>query len=192
MSRYLCRRISYSMGHKTLQIPSELFKTNRARLCKRLREEYGMRAGTVILLRGGDRFMRHDTDVEVSRFRQVLSMQIWPFSRWPLVDLVTIKKKCIFIPRPSGPRGIIVVSVRPPVCLSVPLYDQSSPRDNSRNIFQIFFKLGRNILWLNISDKFDHEYRSSLNMSVIDQKVILTFLKVMKSFCNNNLEIWDR
>ena len=186
MSHCLCSRISYSMGHKTLQIPSELFKTNRARLCKRLREEYGMRAGTVILLRGGDRFMRHDTDVEVSRFRQVLSMQIWPFSRWSLVDLVTILKKNVFCPSSLRPKGHFRC-LSSSVCLSVPMYDQSSPRDNSG----IFFKLRWNILWLNISDRFDHEYRSSLDISVIDQKVILTFLKVMKSFCSYNLEIWD-
>ena len=95
-------------------------------------------------------------------------------------------EKNVFCPSSLRPKGHFRC-LSSSVCLSVPMYDQSSPRDNSG----IFFKLRWNILWLNISDRFDHEYRSSLDISVIDQKVILTFLKVMKSFCSYNLEIWD-
>ena len=49
------------------------------------------------------------------------------------------------------------------ICLSLRLYDQACPCDNSGSIFQIFLKLGWNILWVNISDKFDNGYCSSLN-----------------------------
>ena len=78
----------------------------------------------------------------------------------------------------------VCLSVCPSVCLSVCLsvrpYDHACPRDNSKNIFQIFSKLAWNILWVNISDKFDDGYRSSLNMRIIDQKVTLTFFEFLK------------
>ena len=81
-------------------------------------------------------------------------------------------------------RPSVCLSVCPSVCLSVCLsvrpYDHACPRDNSKNIFQIFSKLAWNILWVNISDKFDDGYRSSLNMRIIDQKVTLTFFEFLK------------
>ena len=67
------------------------------------------------------------------------------------------------------------LSVRPSFHPSVRPYDQqASPRNNLKIIFQIFLKLGWNIFWVNISDKFDGGYRNSFNMHLIDQKVILT------------------
>ena len=45
-----------------------------------------------------------------------------------------------------------------------------------------FLKLGWNIVWVNISNKFNHRYCSLLNISFIDQKVILTFFAFLKSF----------
>ena len=77
-------------------------------------------------------------------------------------------------------RPSVCLSVRLSVCLSVRPYDHACPRDNSKNIFQIFSKLAWNILWVNISDKFDDGYRSSLNMRIIDQKVTLTFFEFLK------------
>ena len=85
---------------------------------------------------------------------------------------------------PASVRLCVCLSVCPSVCLSVCLsvrpYDHACPRDNSKNIFQIFSKLAWNILWVNISDKFDDGYRSSLNMRIIDQKVTLTFFEFLK------------
>ena len=85
---------------------------------------------------------------------------------------------------PASVRLSVCLSVCPSVCLSVCLsvrpYDHACPRDNSKNIFQIFSKLAWNILWVNISDKFDDGYRSSLNMRIIDQKVTLTFFEFLK------------
>ena len=83
---------------------------------------------------------------------------------------------------PASVRLYVCPSVRPSVCLSVRPYDHACPRDNLKNIFQIFLKLGWNILWVNISDKFDDGYRSSLNMHIIDQKVTLTFFEFLKPF----------
>ena len=77
-------------------------------------------------------------------------------------------------------RPSVCLSVCPSVCPSVRPYDHACPRDNSKNIFQIFSKLAWNILWVNISDKFDDGYRSSLNMRIIDQKVTLTFFEFLK------------
>ena len=71
---------------------------------------------------------------------------------------------------PWGWRGIVVTSARPSVCPPVRPSVRPFPRDISRNIFQIFPKLYLNILWINISDKFDDGYRSLSNMRIIDQK----------------------
>ena len=94
-----------------------------------------------------------------------------------------------FYPSALRPKGYcrclrpsVCLSVPPSVCLSVRPYDHACPRDNLKNIFQIFLKLGWNILWVNISDKFDDGYRSSLNMHIIDQKVTLTYFEFLKPF----------
>ena len=68
-------------------------------------------------------------------------------------------------------RGIVVTCVRPSV--RPPL--RPFPRDISRNIFQIFLELDWNILWINISDKFDYGYRSLSNIRIIDQKWLWHF-----------------
>ena len=53
-------------------------------------------------------------------------------------------------------------------------FHQTFPCDNSRNLFEIFLKLGWNILWVSVSDKFDHGYRRSLDMLGCSTNVIKT------------------
>ena len=78
---------------------------------------------------------------------------------------------CIFTPWSKGRRGIVVTSVHSSLHLFIHSYDLVCLHGNSWNTFQNFLKLGQNILWVSVSDKFDDGYRSSLNMHIIDQKV---------------------
>ena len=56
--------------------------------------------------------------------------------------------------------------------LSVHLYNLVVCAITPEIFFEIFLKLSWNILWVNISDKFDGVCRSSWNMCIIDQRVV--------------------
>ena len=99
----------------------------------------------------------------------------------PFVHLSVSQCVCLyichsFLPLSPQAKGVLSlpVSVCPSVHLPICLYDQTCPCDNSKIIFQMFLNLGWNILWVNILDKFDDGYYSSINMCIIDQKVTLT------------------
>ncbi|BFZ20614.1 hypothetical protein BsWGS_23653 [Bradybaena similaris] len=60
---------TYCKGEHTLEIPMELFKQNRGRLCERLRGTGKVPAGAIVLLQGGVAETRNDSDHELL-FRQ--------------------------------------------------------------------------------------------------------------------------
>ena len=91
--------------------------------------------------------------------------------KWETDTSETLPLKRFFWPPPLRPKGYCR-RLRPSVCP----YDQDCPHDISKNICRIFLKNGCNIPFVNMSDRFDDGYRSSLNMALIDQKVLLTFL----------------
>ncbi len=66
MYNYPCSA-NFSLGDHTLSVPMELFSTNRARLCERLRRSEG---GAVVVLQGGESKTRYCSDTE-EIFRQV-------------------------------------------------------------------------------------------------------------------------
>ena len=68
------------------------------------------------------------------------------------------------------------LSLRLSVCPSVHLCDEAYPCNNLENVFQIFLKIGWNTIWVNILDKFNDGYCSSLDMCIIDPNEILIFL----------------
>ena len=61
------------MGQDTLNIPMELFRENRERLCKRLKDREDVKPGAVVVLQGGEQTQRYCTDTDVV-FRQVQCM----------------------------------------------------------------------------------------------------------------------
>ena len=64
------------------------------------------------------------------------------------------------------------------VCQFVPLsfpHDNVCPRYYSGKIVQNFLTFSWDILCVNISDKWDHGYLYSLNVCIIDQKMLLIF-----------------
>lgn len=67
---YIFFRPTYCNGEHTLQIPMELFKQNRVRLCERLRGTGKVPTGAIVLLQGGVAETRNDSDHELL-FRQV-------------------------------------------------------------------------------------------------------------------------
>eukprot|EP00070_Physeter_catodon_P026600 XP_028333494.1 xaa-Pro dipeptidase isoform X2 [Physeter catodon] len=60
---------SFWLGNKTLKVPLALFALNRQRLCERLRKNPAVRAGSVVVLQGGEETQRYCTDTGVL-FRQ--------------------------------------------------------------------------------------------------------------------------
>ncbi|RUS69476.1 hypothetical protein EGW08_022760, partial [Elysia chlorotica] len=60
---------TYSRGEHTHEVPMELFKQNRQRLCDRLRAGGKISKGSMVLLQGGAAGLRNDTDHELL-FRQ--------------------------------------------------------------------------------------------------------------------------
>ncbi|KAL6994609.1 Xaa-Pro dipeptidase [Sarracenia purpurea var. burkii] len=65
----------FSMGLKTLEVPMELFKLNRERLCDRLISN-NVNDNVLVFLQGGDIQPFYDTDIEYDVFRQE------PFFLW--------------------------------------------------------------------------------------------------------------
>ena len=92
-------------------------------------------------------------------------------TQFPLISLVFS-----FLPDGTKARGVLSLpgSIRLSICPFCvrPAVHLTKMQDNSWNIFQIFLKLCCNILWVNILHKFDHVHCSSLNMHIIDQKLI--------------------
>ena len=64
--------------------------------------------------------------------------------------------------------------LRPSVCPSVRM--TTIVRAITQDFFSNLLEIWLEYLGVNVSDKLDHVYRSSLNMHIIDQKVILIYL----------------
>lgn len=60
----------FSLGEHTMAVPTELFKLNRERLCKRLSKV--LDSDAYVLLQGGSNISHYSTDIDYV-FRQVNS-----------------------------------------------------------------------------------------------------------------------
>ncbi len=65
------RKAVYWLGNDTLSVSADLFAENRERLCRGLKAEKDVPAGSVVLLQGGEQKQRYCTDTD-ELFRQVL------------------------------------------------------------------------------------------------------------------------
>ncbi len=65
------RKAVYWLGNDTLRVSADLFAENRERLCRGLKAEKDVPAGSVVLLQGGEQKQRYCTDTD-ELFRQVL------------------------------------------------------------------------------------------------------------------------
>ncbi|VDK69116.1 unnamed protein product [Gongylonema pulchrum] len=68
--------MAFSMGAQTLAVPAKLFSENRARLVAALKNK--VKAGSVVLLKGGEEQNRYNTDSMDLPFRQE-SYFFWAF-----------------------------------------------------------------------------------------------------------------
>ncbi len=66
------RKAVYWLGNDTLRVSADLFAGNRERLCRGLKAEKDVPAGSVVLLQGGEQKQRYCTDTDML-FRQVLN-----------------------------------------------------------------------------------------------------------------------
>lgn len=67
--KYISEDGKYNMGEHTLDVPMELYKLNRERLCKRLSGILS-KGDSYVLLQGGSNISHYSTDIEYV-FRQV-------------------------------------------------------------------------------------------------------------------------